>query len=77
MTGYFIFMDGTVFKVCGMFCFRRERVSLNPVKSRLCQVPGLGKDSLKIGYIKLTTFNENASGEYKSIPFTVDYQILN
>ncbi|CAM8918170.1 unnamed protein product [Rhodiola kirilowii] len=40
----------------------RERVSLNPVKSRLCQVPGPGNDSLKIGYIKLTTFNENASG---------------
>uniref|UniRef100_A0A7N0ZRY9 C-terminal processing peptidase n=1 Tax=Kalanchoe fedtschenkoi TaxID=63787 RepID=A0A7N0ZRY9_KALFE len=40
----------------------RERVSINPVKSRLCQVPGRGNDSPKIGYIKLTTFNENASG---------------
>ncbi|KAK9288714.1 hypothetical protein L1049_017177 [Liquidambar formosana] len=41
----------------------RERVSLNPVKSRLCEVPGLGKDAPKIGYIKLTSFNQNASGE--------------
>ncbi|RVX07503.1 Carboxyl-terminal-processing peptidase 2, chloroplastic [Vitis vinifera] len=42
----------------------RERVSLNPVKSRLCKMPGLGKDSPKIGYIKLASFNQNASGEH-------------
>ncbi|XP_011029901.1 PREDICTED: carboxyl-terminal-processing peptidase 2, chloroplastic-like [Populus euphratica] len=41
---------------------RREKVSLNPVKSRLCVIPGSGKDSPRIGYIKLTTFNQNASG---------------
>ncbi|KAL5542454.1 hypothetical protein UlMin_010164 [Ulmus minor] len=43
----------------------REKVSLNPVKSRLCEVPSLGKDSPKIGYIKLTSFNQNASGAVK------------
>ncbi|KAJ0093895.1 hypothetical protein Patl1_25748 [Pistacia atlantica] len=41
---------------------RRERVSLNPVKSRMCEIPGSGKDSPRIGYIKLTSFNQNASG---------------
>lgn len=40
----------------------REKVSLNPVKSRLCVVPHSGKDSPRIGYIKLTTFNQNSSG---------------
>ncbi|KAL3828315.1 hypothetical protein ACJIZ3_017117 [Penstemon smallii] len=40
----------------------RERVSLNPVKSRICKAPGLGKDAPLIGYIKLTSFNQNASG---------------
>ncbi|KAH9681510.1 Carboxyl-terminal-processing peptidase 2 [Citrus sinensis] len=40
----------------------REKVSLNPVKSRLCVVPGPGKSSPRIGYIKLTSFNQNASG---------------
>ncbi|KAH9681513.1 Carboxyl-terminal-processing peptidase 2 [Citrus sinensis] len=39
----------------------REKVSLNPVKSRLCVVPGPGKSSPRIGYIKLTSFNQNAS----------------
>ncbi|XP_050372317.1 carboxyl-terminal-processing peptidase 2, chloroplastic [Argentina anserina] len=43
----------------------REKVSLNPVKSRLCVVPHSGKDSPGIGYIKLTTFNQNASGAVK------------
>ncbi|PRQ36846.1 putative processing peptidase [Rosa chinensis] len=43
----------------------REKVSLNPVKSRLCVVPHSGKDSPRIGYIKLTTFNQNASGAVK------------
>ncbi|KAF8015911.1 hypothetical protein BT93_H1453 [Corymbia citriodora subsp. variegata] len=43
----------------------REKYSLNPVKSRLCEVPGTGKDSPRIGYIKLTSFNQNASGAVK------------
>ncbi|KAG2727744.1 hypothetical protein I3760_01G172100 [Carya illinoinensis] len=43
----------------------RERVSLNPVKSRLCKLPGSGNDSPRIGYIKLTSFNQNASGAVK------------
>lgn len=44
---------------------KREKVSLNPVKSRLCEVPGSGKDFSRIGYIKLTSFNQNASGAVK------------
>ncbi|KAA8548902.1 hypothetical protein F0562_000586 [Nyssa sinensis] len=40
----------------------RERVSLNPVKSRFCEIRGSGKVAPKIGYIKLTSFNQNASG---------------
>ncbi|VVA39141.1 PREDICTED: carboxyl-terminal [Prunus dulcis] len=43
----------------------REKVSLNPVTSRLCAVPASGEDSLRIGYIKLTSFNQNASGAVK------------
>ncbi|CAH2078748.1 unnamed protein product [Thlaspi arvense] len=43
----------------------RERVSVNPVKSRLCEIPGSGSNSPKIGYIKLTTFNQNASAAVK------------
>lgn len=44
---------------------RREKVSLNPVKSRICETPGMGKDAPKIGYIKLASFNQNASGAVK------------
>lgn len=44
---------------------RREKVSLNPVKSRVCVTSGLGKDAVRIGYIKLTTFNQNASGMFQ------------
>ncbi|KAL5990303.1 Carboxyl-terminal-processing peptidase 2, chloroplastic [Asimina triloba] len=40
---------------------KREKVSLNPVKSRLCEVQSSGNDSFRIGYIKLTSFNLNAS----------------
>ncbi|CAL5413671.1 unnamed protein product [Camellia sinensis] len=40
----------------------RERVSLNPVQSRLCEITGLGREDSKVGYIKLTSFNQNASG---------------
>lgn len=41
---------------------------MNPVKSRLCELPGSGSNSPKIGYIKLTTFNQNASGMHSIIP---------
>ncbi|MCL7047324.1 hypothetical protein MKW94_022529 [Papaver nudicaule] len=44
---------------------KRERVSLNPVTSRLCEVAAVGKDTSRIGYIKLTTFNQNASKAVK------------
>ncbi|XP_073025887.1 carboxyl-terminal-processing peptidase 2, chloroplastic [Primulina eburnea] len=40
----------------------RERVLLNPVKSRVCKTPGLGDDAPLVGYIKLTSFNQNSSG---------------
>ncbi|CAA0807119.1 Carboxyl-terminal-processing peptidase 2-chloroplastic [Striga hermonthica] len=40
----------------------REKVSLNPVKSRVCRTSSLGDDGPLVGYIKLTTFNQNASG---------------
>ncbi|XP_019441078.1 PREDICTED: carboxyl-terminal-processing peptidase 2, chloroplastic isoform X2 [Lupinus angustifolius] len=43
----------------------REKVSLNPVKSRLCKMPGSGNESPTIGYIKLTTFNKKASSAIK------------
>ncbi|XP_020112924.1 carboxyl-terminal-processing peptidase 2, chloroplastic isoform X2 [Ananas comosus] len=44
---------------------KREKVTLNPVKSRLCEIPDSGRDSARIGYIKLTSFNQNASGAVK------------
>ncbi|GAV62212.1 PDZ domain-containing protein/Peptidase_S41 domain-containing protein [Cephalotus follicularis] len=47
------------------FALTRERVSLNPVKARLCEVPGMGKESYRIGYIKLSSFNQNASDAVK------------
>ncbi|XAR48902.1 C-terminal processing peptidase [Bertholletia excelsa] len=40
----------------------RAKVSLNPVQSRLCEIPALGKEASRVGYIKLTSFNQNASG---------------
>lgn len=40
---------------------KREKISFNPVKSRLCEVAAGGKGTTRIGYIKLTTFNQNAS----------------
>ncbi|KAM7252975.1 hypothetical protein ACFE04_025593 [Oxalis oulophora] len=43
------------------FALTREKVTINPVKSRLCEVPSLGKENPRIGYIKLSTFNQNAS----------------
>ncbi|KAF6144396.1 hypothetical protein GIB67_024623, partial [Kingdonia uniflora] len=44
---------------------KREKVSLNPVRSRMCEVAAVGKDTSRIGYIKLTTFNQNASSAVK------------
>ncbi|WCJ24157.1 Carboxyl-terminal-processing peptidase 2 chloroplastic [Euphorbia peplus] len=55
----------------------RERVSLNPVKSRLCAIPGSGKDSPKIGYIKLTSFNQNASGAVREAINTLRSENVN
>ncbi|XWS53724.1 hypothetical protein CRYUN_Cryun10bG0025100 [Craigia yunnanensis] len=43
----------------------REKVSLNPVKSRVCEVPGSEKKYPRIGYIKLTSFNQKASAAVK------------
>ncbi|KAF7837394.1 carboxyl-terminal-processing peptidase 2, chloroplastic [Senna tora] len=43
----------------------REKVSLNPVKSKLCKLPAAGNSSPLIGYIKLTSFNQNASSAIK------------
>ncbi|XP_022760419.1 carboxyl-terminal-processing peptidase 2, chloroplastic-like isoform X4 [Durio zibethinus] len=43
----------------------REKVSLNPVKSRLCEVPSSEKNYSRIGYIKLTSFNQKASAAVK------------
>ncbi|OQU85938.1 hypothetical protein SORBI_3004G343500 [Sorghum bicolor] len=43
---------------------KRQTVTLNPVRSRMCEIPG-SKDSSKIGYIKLTTFNQNAAESVK------------
>ncbi|XP_060173808.1 carboxyl-terminal-processing peptidase 2, chloroplastic [Lycium barbarum] len=40
----------------------REKVSLNPVKSRICKLSTGGDDAPQIGYIKLSSFNQNASG---------------
>uniref|UniRef100_A0A0E0NMS4 Tail specific protease domain-containing protein n=1 Tax=Oryza rufipogon TaxID=4529 RepID=A0A0E0NMS4_ORYRU len=42
----------------------RQTVTLNPVRSRMCEIPG-AKDNSKVGYIKLTTFNQNAAGSVK------------
>ncbi|XP_042050648.1 carboxyl-terminal-processing peptidase 2, chloroplastic-like isoform X1 [Salvia splendens] len=39
----------------------REKVLLNPVKSRVCRPAGLGEDGPLVGYIKLTSFTQNAS----------------
>ncbi|XP_072975096.1 carboxyl-terminal-processing peptidase 2, chloroplastic [Typha angustifolia] len=44
---------------------KREKVTLNPVKTRLCEITRSETDSSRIGYIKLTSFNQNASGAVK------------
>lgn len=45
---------------------KREKVILNPVKSRFCEIPGSAKNALpKVGYIKLTSFTQNASDAVK------------
>lgn len=43
----------------------REKIKINPVSWRLCEVVEEGKDSVQIGYIRLATFNENASRSIK------------
>ncbi|KAK6645836.1 hypothetical protein PHAVU_L001972 [Phaseolus vulgaris] len=43
----------------------REKVSVNPVKSRLCKLPASGNDPPTVGYIKLTSFNQKASSAIK------------
>ncbi|KAG6478423.1 hypothetical protein ZIOFF_061865 [Zingiber officinale] len=45
---------------------RREKVKFSPVKSRLCEVSRSGTEKSMVGYIKLTSFNQNASGEVKN-----------
>ncbi|THU61311.1 hypothetical protein C4D60_Mb07t21960 [Musa balbisiana] len=44
---------------------RREKVTFNPVKTRLCEITRSGAEKSRIGYIKLTSFNQNASGAVK------------
>ncbi|WOL19283.1 carboxyl-terminal-processing peptidase 2, chloroplastic isoform X1 [Canna indica] len=45
---------------------RREKVTFNPVKSRLCEITRSGVEKSMVGYIKLTSFNQNASGAVKN-----------
>jgi hypothetical protein len=49
---------------------------VNPVKSRLCELPGSGSNSPKIGYIKLTTFNQNASSMYSLALLIPSYKFI-
>ncbi|KAL3692084.1 hypothetical protein R1sor_005735 [Riccia sorocarpa] len=44
----------------------REKITLNPVTWKLCEVPRSGKDPAKIGYIRLSTFNSNSSGAVRT-----------
>ncbi|XP_022641058.1 carboxyl-terminal-processing peptidase 2, chloroplastic isoform X2 [Vigna radiata var. radiata] len=44
---------------------QREKVSVNPVKSKLCKLPASGNDPPTVGYIKLTSFNQKASSAIK------------
>jgi C-terminal processing protease CtpA/Prc len=44
---------------------KREKITLNPVSWQLCEVSRNGKGSSRIGYIRLTTFNQNASRAVK------------
>ncbi|URE20080.1 TSPc [Musa troglodytarum] len=44
---------------------RREKVTFNPVKTRLCEITRSGAEKSRVGYIKLTSFNQNASGAVK------------
>ncbi|XP_057735687.1 carboxyl-terminal-processing peptidase 2, chloroplastic isoform X2 [Arachis stenosperma] len=55
----------------------REKVSLNPVTSRLCKTPASGNDSPKVGYIKLTSFNQNASSAIKEAINTLRSENVN
>jgi len=45
----------------------REKITLNPVTWRLCNVPqNDGEIPLKLGYIRLSTFNQNSSSAVKT-----------
>ncbi|KAJ8441671.1 hypothetical protein Cgig2_019058 [Carnegiea gigantea] len=44
---------------------KRERLTLNPVKAKFCEIPGLAKDAARVGYIKLVSFTQNASDAVK------------
>ncbi|KAL2994735.1 hypothetical protein AAZX31_10G180900 [Glycine max] len=52
---------------------QREKVSLDPVKSRLCKLPASGNDSPTVGYIKLTSFNQKASSNFREPTFGKDF----
>lgn len=56
---------------------KRERVLLNPVKSKICKTPGFGDEDLRVGYIKLTAFNQNASGAVKEAIETLRRENVN
>ncbi|XP_052886969.1 carboxyl-terminal-processing peptidase 2, chloroplastic-like [Gossypium arboreum] len=55
----------------------QAKISLNPVKSRLCEVPGSEKNYPKIGYIKLTSFNQKASASVKEVINTLRSNSVN
>ncbi|XP_057428029.1 carboxyl-terminal-processing peptidase 2, chloroplastic isoform X1 [Lotus japonicus] len=55
----------------------REKVSSNPVTSRLCKLPSSGDDSPRVGYIKLTSFNQNASRAVKEAMNTLRSENVN
>ncbi|KAG0560246.1 hypothetical protein M758_10G160500 [Ceratodon purpureus] len=45
----------------------REKITLNPVTWRLCEIPQKdGSAPLKLGYIRLSTFNQNSSSAVKN-----------
>ncbi|KAH9618390.1 hypothetical protein KSS87_012225 [Heliosperma pusillum] len=56
---------------------KREKVTLNPVKSRLCEIRGSAKDTTKVGYIKLASFTQNSSAAVKEAIETLQSQNVN
>ncbi|XP_074269087.1 carboxyl-terminal-processing peptidase 2, chloroplastic-like [Silene latifolia] len=55
---------------------KREKVTLNPVKSRLCEIRS-AKDTAKVGYIKLTSFTQNSSAAVKEAIETLQSKNVN